>query len=58
MKDYEKILLSIQGDTTQFEFWNKYVSKNNFAKGIKFEQVLNSIHLLFIKISKENISNV
>lgn len=50
IKDYTKILQTIREDKTQNDYWNKYTSKNNFAKGISFEEVLNSIESLFKEI--------
>lgn len=50
IKEYTKILQTIREDKTQNDYWNKYTSKNNFAKGISFEEVLNSIESLFKEI--------
>lgn len=47
IKDYAKILDSIRKDEVQKEYWKKYISKNNFAKGITFEQVMDSVENLF-----------
>lgn len=50
IEDFEKILLSIKNDNNQNDYWKKYSSKNNFAKGISFEQVINSAMSLFLEI--------
>ncbi len=46
MKNYPHILNVILNDTSQNNFWKRYVSKNLFAKGITFQEVVESAKTL------------
>lgn len=46
LKDYSKILDTINNDSVQNNFWKRYVSKNSFAKGITFSQTIDSAKML------------
>lgn len=40
LQDKEKILLTIQSDTTMRQRWERYCKDNYYAKGIEFDQVI------------------
>jgi len=50
MADYRKILETLRTDNSQLEYWNKYVGKTPYAKGITYPQVLESIDLCIQKL--------
>ena len=49
MQNYQSVLVSISNDLTQNNFWKRYVSKNLFAKGITFQETIDSVKYLLDK---------